>query len=298
MPEGSKPTADLGKVINFENLLLFLKVAVKNGVNKIRFSGGEPLLYRDLEKLIYELKSFAPDTKVALTTNASLLAPRAMALKEAGLSSINISLDSIDPIRAQKIAQKNVLDKVLSGIYSAKEAGLDMKLNTVLLRGFNDDQIFDLLHFARELNAPLRFIEYMPNIHASSKITGIRTQELMEIIALKFNFKALSFADPNATALYFEITDKNDVQKKQHFGVICAQSSDFCKRCNRIRLTSKGLIYPCLYFKDSVDIAKALVSKDEKAIKSGLELAVFNKPEKNLWDIDAPSSRAFYETGG
>ena len=177
-------------ILSFEEMFLFVKVAIDRGVKKIRITGGEPLVRKDLDKFIKMISDYAPNIDLALTTNGYFLKNYARALKDAGLKRINMSLDSLRPERAKFIAQRGVLYNVLEGLDAALDAGLKVKLNTVALKGLNEGELVYLLEFAREKGCEIRFIEFMENTHASN-LSGLKSNEILEILRRKFIFTAL-----------------------------------------------------------------------------------------------------------
>ncbi len=312
------------RVIALPKMLEFLKIAMDFGVRKIRITGGEPLLRKDLSDFIAGIYSYKSGVEVALTTNAYFLAREAVNLKNAGLKRINISLDSLKSEKIARVAQKNALDKIMQGIFAAKDAGLKIKLNMVALRGVNDDEITDMLCFARENGFLLRYIEYMSNAFASGAIGGMRSDEILAIINERFSTQIIKKENFGPAKLY-EFSEKGaegaldsmDLRESQGdskqksdsmqndsapkcgvFGIIAPHSDDFCASCNRIRLTAEGVICPCLYFEDAVDISEAIESGDKEAMIRGLLESIRNKPEKNKWGENEKSTRAFYHTGG
>lgn len=294
MPEKPFSWVPKENLLSFEELFLFLKVGIDEGVDKIRITGGEPLLRADLDKFIKMISDYKSDLDLALTTNAYLLKPIAQKLKDAGLKRINISLDSLKPETAQKISQKDVLKKVLEGIEEAQKVGLGVKLNSVPLKGINDEEIIDLLEFAKERNMSIRYIEYMENKFAKEKLQGLNAQEVQNIIATKYNFKPVGRVESSPAHL-FELDDG------YRFGIIDPHKHDFCEDCNRIRLTAEGMLIPCLYFDEAMSIKDAVKKGDVKAAANVLKEVLANKPEKNRWGEDSEneiSQRAFYETGG
>lgn len=298
------------RTIPLPKMLEFLKIAMDFGVRKIRITGGEPLLRKDLSEFIAGIYAYKSGVEVALTTNAYFLAREAVNLKNAGLGRINISLDSLDSAKIARIAQKNALDKIIQGIFAAKDAGLKIKLNMVPLRGVNDDEIADMLLFARENSFLLRYIEYMSNAFASGAIGGMRSDEILAILREKFAIQMLKKENFGPAKLY-EFSEKgaeialdsanyatHTAKKSSVFGIIAPHSDDFCASCNRIRLTAEGVICPCLYFEDAVDVSNAIISGDKRAMIRGLLESICNKPEKNKWGENEKSTRAFYHTGG
>ena len=276
-------------ILSYEEMFEFLKLAIDEGVNKIRITGGEPLLRKDLDVFIKMLYDYKPSLDLALTTNGYYLKEYAKKLKEAGLKRVNISLDSLKKDVASKIAQKDVLLKVLEGIDEAIKNGFVVKLNVVVMKGINDNEIVDLLEFAKKKGVVIRFIEFMENEKAYPNIKRVDSNEILKKISKKYNFKELK--KDNSASKYFQMDDG------YIFGIIEPHSEDFCKSCNRIRLTAEGYLIPCLFFTESYNIKKALRKKDLKKASLILRDVVRNKPEKNDW-IENISNRAFWETGG
>ncbi|MEF3191739.1 MAG: radical SAM protein, partial [Campylobacterales bacterium] len=166
MPEKPFSWVPKENLLTYEELFMFIKAAIDEGITKIRLTGGEPTLREGLDELITMITNYAPTIDLAMTTNGYLLEDLAARFAKAGLKRINISLDSLRPETAAKIAQKDVLPKVLAGIEAAIKAGMSVKVNMVPLKGINDDEILDILNFGRERGLEVRFIEYMANTHA------------------------------------------------------------------------------------------------------------------------------------
>ena len=291
VPFESEPSEQL---LSFDELFLFVRLAIDEGVKKIRLTGGEPLLREGLEGFIKLIKDYAPQIDLALTTNGFFLAQKAAKLKAAGLERINISLDTLDTKKAKKIAQKEVLSEVLEGIEAALKAGLKVKLNCVALRGLNDDELVFLLEFARAKNVQIRFIEFMENRHAYGRLKGLNSAEILQILRQKFDISNAT-KSPNSPSKLYALADGYT------FGIIDPHSSEFCESCNRLRLSAEGLLIPCLYFEDALSIKKAVRVGDIKAALAVLRQVLRNKPEKNKWlngRENEISSRAFYQTGG
>jgi len=277
-------------VLSYEEMFEFLKLAIDEGVKKIRLTGGEPLLRKDLDVFVKMLYDYKPSLDLALTTNGYYLKEYAKKLKKAGLKRVNISLDTLNPEIARKIAQKDVLDKVLQGIDEAIKVGLKVKLNTVVMQGINDTEILDLLEFAKNKNLIIRFIEFMENERAYPGIKRVGADEILKEISKRYNFKKL---EKKAEASdYYEMDDG------YVFGIIRPHDDEFCKSCNRIRLTAEGYLIPCLFFTESYNIKEAIRKGDISKAAEILRDVVKNKPEKNDWQEDEVSSRAFWETGG
>lgn len=279
-------------LLNFEELFLFVKAAIDEGIEKIRITGGEPLLRKDLSIFIKMISDYKRDIDLAITTNGFLLKDFAKDLKNAGLKRLNISLDTLDHKKAKTLAQKDILDSVLSGIDEALNLDLKVKLNTVALKNLNDDELISLLEFAKSKKAQIRFIEFMENTHAYGKLQGLKRDEIIQILSQKYQIQLIK-KDEKAPVSIYKADD-------YEFGIIDPHSHEFCDSCNRIRLSAEGLLIPCLYFDEALSIKEAVRKGDIKAAVEILQEVLRNKPEKNKWSVvdNETSSRAFYQTGG
>jgi cyclic pyranopterin phosphate synthase len=293
MPEKPFSWVPKENLLSFEELFEFIKVSIDQGVKKIRITGGEPLLREDLDcfiKMIYDYKS---DIDLAMTTNAYLLKGAAQKLYDAGLRRLNVSIDSLIPDVAEKIAKKDVLRNVLEGVEEALRVGFRVKVNMVPMKGMNDNEILDVLEFCKERKMTVRFIEYMENVHAEVDIKGMQSTELLEMIGSRYSYIDEGF-DGHSPSHYYKLDDGYE------FGIIEPHKDDFCAKCNRIRLTAEGNLIPCLYFDEAMSIRDAIRRGDIKEAALVLKEVIRTKPEKNRWsDPDGElSKRAFYETGG
>ncbi|OQX74796.1 MAG: GTP 3',8-cyclase MoaA [Campylobacteraceae bacterium 4484_4] len=280
-------------LLSFEELFLFIRAAIDEGVTKIRITGGEPLLREDLDRFIRMIHDYKNDIDLALTTNGYLLPQVAEKLKDAGLKRLNISLDSLKPEVAAQIAQKDILSHVLAGIDKALEVGLGVKINMVPLKGINEDEILDIMEYAKARGIEVRYIEYMENAMASSSIKGLLGKEILEKIKKRYKIEKLGRSGASPSFGY--ITDDG-----YRFGMIDPHKHDFCESCNRIRLTAEGFLIPCLYFDEALSIKEAVQAGDVPAAVEVLKEVLANKPKENRWSENESetSGRAFYETGG
>jgi cyclic pyranopterin phosphate synthase len=290
MPEKPFSWVPHENLLSFENLFLFVKASIDEGINKIRLTGGEPLLRKDLHTFIAMIHNYAPDVDLAITTNGYLLRDYALSLKEAGLKRINISLDTLNKETAHYIAQKDVLNNVLDGIEEANRVGLKIKINCVPLKGVNDMEIITLLEYCKRKGYEIRFIEFMENIHANV-MKGLDSSEIQKIIASKYTFTKVERKNGSPSQGYI-------LEDGYVFGIIEPHLDSFCNDCNRIRLTAEGYLIPCLYFEDALSIADAIKAKNIQLAVEILKTVLQNKPEKNKWGSDNDSTRAFYQTGG
>ncbi len=296
MPEKPFSWVPRENLLSFEELFLFIKVAIDEGVDKIRITGGEPLLREDLDSFIKMIHDYKPDIDLALTTNGYLLPQTAQRLKDAGLKRLNISLDSLKPEVAQQIAQKDVLKQVLKGIDAALAVGLGIKINMVPLKGINDDEILDIIAYCRDRDIKVRFIEYMENRHANEALRGMHGKEILEKVKEGHTIRALGREGASPSFNYM-------LDEEYEFGLIDPHKHDFCESCNRIRLTAEGNLIPCLYFDEALSISKAVKDGDIEAASQVLATVLRDKPKENRWNDFDPkdediSARAFYETGG
>ena len=293
MPEKPFSWVPQENLLTFEELFEFMKVAIDEGVKKIRITGGEPLLREDLDSFIKMIYDYAQDIDLAMTTNAYLLKDAAQKLKDAGLKRINVSIDTLKPDVAQAIAGKNVLKNVLDGVDEALRVGLKVKANMVPMKGMNAGEIFDVLEYCKERDITVRFIEYMENKYAKANISKLSGQEVLEKLGERYSFTSEGY-DGASPAKYYQLEDG------YRFGIIEPYGDDFCKQCNRIRLTAEGQLIPCLYFDEAMSIAESIKHGDIKGAALVLKEVVRTKPEKNRWggEDSEVSSRAFYETGG
>ena len=293
MPEKPFSWVPKENLLTFEELFEFMKVAIDEGVKKIRITGGEPLLREGLDVFIKMIYDYKPSVDLAMTTNAYLLKGAAQKLKDAGLKRINVSIDTLKPQIAQDIAGKNVLKNVLEGVEEALKVGLKVKVNMVPMKTVNADEIVDVLEYCKERNMSIRFIEYMENIHAKEAIKGLKSPELLAVLGKQYKFSDDGF-DGSSPSHYYTMEDG------YRFGIIEPYEDDFCKKCNRIRLTAEGNLIPCLYFDEAMSISESIKKGDIKAAALVLKEVVRTKPEKNRWggEDGEVSSRAFYETGG
>lgn len=293
MPEKPFSWVPKENLLSFEELFEFMKIAIDEGVKKIRITGGEPLLREDLDKFIKMIYDYKPSVDLAMTTNAFLLKGTAQRLKDAGLKRINVSIDTLKPEVAQAIAGKDVLKNVLEGVEEALKVGLKVKVNMVPMKNMNSDEIVDVLEYCKERDMSIRFIEYMENQHALKDISGLKSDELLRMLKEHYEFEDEGFND-SSPSHYFRMKDG------YKFGLIEPYEDDFCTKCNRIRLTAEGNLIPCLYFDEALSINKAIKSGDIKAAAEVLREVVRTKPEKNRWggEDGESSARAFYETGG
>jgi cyclic pyranopterin phosphate synthase len=247
---------DRAELLTFEEIVHFVRVAVPLGIDKIRLTGGEPLMRRDLPRLARMIADIEGVRDLGVTTNGMLLADQAQALFDAGLRRINISLDTLDPARFRQLARRDGLEHVIAGILAAKRAGFDpIKVNAISIRGITEAEVVPLARFAREHGLEMRFIEYMPigadqwergKVYFAHEILEQLEREVAPLVPVEDY-------DPRAPAMEFRYTDGGG-----RVGIIASVSRPFCGSCNRIRLTADGKLRNCLFALDEVDVKRLL----------------------------------------
>ena len=290
---------DREEVLSFEEMATVVRVAAGLGVRKVRLTGGEPLLRRDLPVLVRMLTGIPGLTDIGLTTNGLLLAQQADSLFDAGLRRLNVSLDTLDPDRFRQLARRDGLDLVLKGLAEAKRVGFRVKVNAVALRGFVEHDAAPLARYCREQGFELRFIESMP-IGADPWDRGqfVPAHELLELLDAQVSplVPAAEF-DPHAPATEFEYADGGG-----RVGVIASVSKPFCSKCDRLRLTADGKLRNCLFALDEVDVKGILRAGrlDEAGIVEAFLRCVQSKREGH--GIDTPAfekpRRTMHTIGG
>jgi cyclic pyranopterin phosphate synthase len=259
MPEADYVWLPRSSILTFEEIQRLVRIFTRLGVAKVRLTGGEPLLRHDLPRLVSMLDDVSGLRDLALTTNGMLLPRHAPALRAAGLRRLTVSLDTLRPDRLLMFARTDRLDEILAGIEAARRAGFErVKLNTVVIRGFNDDELADLLEFGRGHDLEVRFIEYMDVGGATrwSMDQVVSRREMLDAIAARYGrIEELERGDdPAAPAEQFRLPDGT------RFGIIASTTAPFCRDCDRSRLTADGTWYLCLYAADGVDLREPLRS--------------------------------------
>ncbi|MEE9165220.1 MAG: GTP 3',8-cyclase MoaA [Nitrospinota bacterium] len=266
-----------------DETLLITRAFSELGISHVRLSGGEPLLRKDVCLLVKEISRLSGIKDISLTTNGILLEQFAPLLKSAGLHRLNISLDSILPARFKEITNGGDLKKVLKGIDSALASGLTpIKINMVVMRGINDDELIPIIKFCLKKRLILRLIEFMPiGISASEmRERHIPTKEIHEKVAKYFSLEKTTFRGPGPA--WYEYVEGDGL----FIGFINAVSQHFCKTCNRVRLLSTGKLHLCLGHENQVDLAAVIrrpgVSIED--LKKAIQAAVWNKPGIHRFD--------------
>jgi cyclic pyranopterin phosphate synthase len=243
-------------ILSFEEIERLTRLFAQLGVEKIRLTGGEPMLRQELELLVAKLSRVKGIREICLTTNGTQLAEKCCLLKAAGLDRINVSIDTLDAARFKAITKRGDLDEVLRGLMAAKECGLNpIKINAVIEKGVNDGEILGLAEFAREHGFGMRFIEYMDvgnaNNWTESKLVPKR--RILETIRQKYELRAAGRERGSAPAVDYEYADG-----RGELGIIASVTEPFCGSCSRARLTADGKLVTCLFSDHGFDLRPLL----------------------------------------
>jgi cyclic pyranopterin phosphate synthase len=247
---------DRQEILTFEEITSLAAIFIRLGVEKIRLTGGEPLVRKDLDRLIASLSALPGLKDLCLTTNASLLVEQAPALRAAGLKRINVSIDTLDPDKFRRMTKRGDLGKVLEGLFAAKAQGLNpIKINAVIERGVNDGDILELVEFSRQHGFAMRFIEYMDvgnsNDWKSAKM--VSKDEILAIIGARFPLREKGREGGSAPSVDYTFEDTGG-----DLGVIASVTEPFCFNCTRGRLTADGKLVTCLFSENGHDLKSLL----------------------------------------
>ncbi len=284
-------------ILTYEEITRLAEIFVDMGINKIRLTGGEPLVRRELEVLIGKLRKIDGLETIAMTTNATLLADKAQMLRDAGLDDLNISLDSFKPDRFFEVSRRDDLHRVLAGIDAAFAAKFrTLKLNVVVIAGFNDDEVMDFADFAYEHEINVRFIEYMPfKDNGWSRDKVITFASLKELIGQRYKLTAAE-TEPSAVAKDFYMD-----AGKGSVSFISSMSDSFCGTCNRVRLTSDGSIKSCLFYPAETSLRDAMrAGATDDEVRKLMLYSMALKPEAHppAEEIATLENRTMIEIGG
>jgi len=295
MPPGGITHLPRSEVLRYEEIQAVAQAAASLGINKLRLTGGEPLVRAELTRLVQMLSRIDGIDDTALTTNGVLLRQCAASLREAGLRRVNVSLDTLKRERYRRYTRRDRLGDVLDGMAAAKEAGLEpVKVNVVVMRGINDDEVLDFARLTIEEGWHVRFIELMPFANGAS-LQFVPTKEIEERLRSLGTLEPCLSSQGNGPAKYFRFPGV-----KGTVGFISPLSEHFCFNCNRLRLTADGKLRPCLLSDYEVDLKTTLrrgASPEE--LKALIQQAVAAKPERHhLMEGVFPMGRAMCQVGG
>ena len=288
------------QLLSLEEIDRIASIFISLGVEKIRITGGEPLVRKNIDSLFSSLSKNKGLKELTLTTNASQLKKKALMLKSSGVKRINISLDSLDPLTFKKMTRTGVLEDVLKGIEHAVEVGFEkIKLNTVLMKGINDHELFELIDYAIKHGLDISFIEEMPlgSTDFERKVTAVSNNDVLEKIKDKYSVKSISLST-GGPAKYWQVEGSNT-----RVGLISPHSHNFCEDCNRVRISCKGELFLCLGQEEKIELMPLLRNHlhDDQPIKDAIINSMKIKPlshEFNLNQSKPAIVRFMSHTGG
>ena len=288
------------QLLSLEEIDRIASIFISLGVEKIRITGGEPLVRKNIDSLFSSLSKNKGLKELTLTTNASQLKKKALMLKSSGVKRINISLDSLNPLTFKKMTRTGVLEDVLKGIEHAVEVGFEkIKLNTVLMKGINDHELFELIDYAIKHGLDISFIEEMPlgSTDFERKVTAVSNNDVLEKIKDKYSVKSISLST-GGPAKYWQVEGSNT-----RVGLISPHSHNFCEDCNRVRISCKGELFLCLGQEEKIELMPLLRNHlhDDQPIKDAIINSMKIKPlshEFNLNQSKPAIVRFMSHTGG
>jgi len=278
MPESGIPKIDHSEILRYEEIVRLVGIVIAMGMSKVRLTGGEPLVRRDVLSLCENISKLPGLKSISLTTNGVLLSDFAEGLFRAGIRRINVSLDTLKAERFALITKMDLFDRVWEGIMTALRVGFSpVKLNTVVMRGVNDDEIEDLARLTFEFPFHVRFIEFMPFRQLGSGKIFMSASEILERLSRTGPLETASEEESNGPALHYRF--KGAPGK---IGIISPVSDHFCPNCNRLRVTADGKLRTCLFSSDEIDLRGLLrQGVQDKEIAAAILTAINNKPEKH-----------------
>ena len=293
MPSEGVPHLAHEEILSYEEILRFLRVAVQAGISKVRLTGGEPLVRKDVEHLVEGIASLLPGLDISLTTNGILLPTKAEELARAGLKRVNISIDSLQPDTYRRITRVGELRDALAGVEAALEAGLNpVKINVVVLRHLHDE-LEGFVDLVRRLPVHVRFIEYMSPCGTMDSSHYVPAGEIMDRLGIHGTLQEAAPPPGAGPARYFRLPGAKGL-----LGFISPVSSHFCPECNRLRLTADGRMRPCLFSRDEVDAREVLRSgcTDGEVLRAILQC--LEKKPSDHGGLSSFTGRTMYQIGG
>ena len=289
MPAQGVQSVGHGAILSYEELFRIARNAVAIGIEKIRITGGEPLVRKGVIDFLHQLSAIPGLSQLVLTTNGILLGEMSADLRAAGVQRLNVSLDSLDAATFTRITRCGDLNRVQAGIETARSCGLPVKLNMVVMRGVNDHEIADFARLAVDSACTVRFIEYMPSIREPGwQRLVVPGSEILARIERDFSLIPLEQAEMAGPARNFRISGTAG-----SVGVITPVSEHFCSECNRIRVTSTGQAKGCLFADVGVDLKPALQAENDLQLTRALTTIVAIKPARHLMNRTECHHQAF-----
>jgi cyclic pyranopterin phosphate synthase len=292
IPEGGAPHVERADVLSFEEIVALARAFVALGVRRLRLTGGEPTVRRDLPQLARMLRALPGVDELALSTNGDRLVELAGPLREAGVDRLNVSVDSLDAQRFRRITGRGDLARVLAGLQAARAAGFtSIKLNTVAVKGFNDDELGTICRFAWQRGFVPRFIEQMPMASGQTYVPGelLPAAEIRALVVASFPGARLAPDDGDRArgagpARYHRLVDEAGAPARR-FGIISPMTEHFCDTCNRLRLSAVGALHACLAHDDAVDLRAPLRAGGPDAVAAAIRAALSRKRDGHQFQL-------------
>ncbi|MBP3895653.1 MAG: GTP 3',8-cyclase MoaA [Mogibacterium sp.] len=293
MPEEGIEKVDRSEILREDEILRICRIATGLGIKKFKITGGEPLVRTCCKGLVRKIKELPGCEQVTMTTNGQLLAENLDELADAGIDGINISLDTLKEDRYRQITRTGDIGRTLDAIDACIRRGIKTKINCLLQRGVNDDEIADLAEFALEKGIDIRFIELMP-IGFADEDKCVGSDEVMDVLKRAYpDIEPDGSTHGNGPAVYYRVPGRSG-----GIGLISSIHGRFCSGCNRIRLTSMGFVKPCLCYDDGIYLKPYLAGTDNELAEE-LSKAVQNKPKQHCFEnVSAVDHHAMAEIGG
>jgi GTP 3',8-cyclase len=288
MPEDGVDHFQRADILSFEELCELVRCFARLGVTRLRLTGGEPTVRRDLVELVRMLRAIPGIRDIALSTNGHLLDTLARPLREAGVDRLNVSIDTLDPERFAAITRRGDLARVLAGVEAARAAGFGrIKINTVAVKGFNDGEVGDLCEYAWSRDLVPRFIEQMPMAGGELYVPGelLSAKEIRALIEAAAGTPLVPDAAPEVRgagpARYWRLENR----PRAVVGIISAMTEHFCDTCNRVRLSASGALHTCLAYDDAVDLRRVLRAEGTDAVVAAIRGAVSAKRDGHVFQL-------------
>lgn len=289
MPEDGINKLSHAEILSYEQFFQIAQAAVSLGIEKIRVTGGEPLVRHGIVLFLEQLAKLSGLKQLVLTTNGVKLSGMAQPLKDAGVQRLNISLDSLRPEMFQQLTRRDLLSEVLNGIEAAEKVGLAYKINMVVMRGFNDQEILDFAALTRSCSCTVRFIEYMPALKPQGwRSLVVPSNEVLDRLTAQYQLQPVARNALAGPAREFTLAGAQG-----RIGVIDPLSGHFCCDCNRIRITAAGQVRTCLFSDQEFDLKPLLKLNDVEKLAQQLKLLVNDKPACHALNSAADGHSAF-----
>ena len=278
MPEGGVPKLDHSQILRYEEIIRLVGIVTAMGISKVRITGGEPLVRKDVLALCAGISRLSGLRSLSLTTNGVLLSDFVKGLRDAGIKRINVSLDTLKPERFAAITRRDLFRRVWDGILAAEQAGISpVKLNAVIMRGVNDDEIEDLARLTFRFPFHVRFIEFMPFKQVDLDTAFFPASEILERLRRVAPLEASCEGESNGPARHYRFEGAPG-----KIGIISPVSEHFCPSCNRLRVTSDGKLRTCLFSTEETDLRLPLrQGLSDQEIAAAIRTAINKKPEKH-----------------